>query len=271
MNATQPLKQNSLQIIVQSWKDRIICFPPQGEGYGAYLINDRDGSIVNYIQANCDELRHLATNYNSLFKKIKDEYYGYLKEAVLNTVKYEATRCAVRKQHEWIQESYQNSIEQKELSVEQQQAEISRLKQIISQQTREVIELKSQSGEQLTTTPTESVLQQKEAEIEQKNREIARLNQQLQECDREINSLRFELNKGLQELKLKYKGMITQFILSRAEKYQIDRRNKSLEACKNIFIKAQQKINYLQGENNLLEPESDRLQREVKMLRVPAS
>ena len=145
MNATQPNKQNSLQIIVQSWKDQIICFSPQGEGYSAYLVNESDGSTLNYIQANCDELRHLATNYNALFKKIKEEYYGYLKEAVLNTVKYEATRRAVRKQHEWIQESYQNLIEQKQLSVEQQQTEISRLKRIISEQTEEAIELKSQT------------------------------------------------------------------------------------------------------------------------------
>lgn len=270
MNATQSIKQNSLQIIVQSWKDQIICFSPQGEGYSAYLVDESDGSTLNYIQANCDELRHLATNYNSLFKKIKEEYYGYLKEAVLNTVKYEATRRAVRKQHEWIQESYQNLIEQKQISVEQQQKEISRLKQIISEQTKEAIELKSQSGEQLTITASDSLLQQKEAELAQKNREIDRLNRQLQECDREINSLKFELNKGLQELKLKYKGMITQFILSRTQKYQVDRQNKSLEACKNIFIKAQQKINSLQNEN-LLDLESDRLQREVKMLKVRAS
>ena len=271
MDVTKPLKpQNSLQITVQSWKDRVVCFPPQGEGYGAYLVDSRDGSPINYIHASCDELRHSATNYNSIATKIKEQYYGYLKEAVLNTVKYEATRRAVKKQHEWIQTSYQNLIAQKELSVEQQQTEIAQLKQIISQQQQEVASIKTQCRGQLAAIQAETMLQQKEAEIESKDREIARLNQQLQECDREINSLKSELNKGLQELKLKYKGLIFQFIHSRAEKERIDRQNKSLEACKNIFVKAQSKINSLQHENKLLDRENANLQGKVKMLRVGA-
>ena len=269
MNVTKPLKlQNSLQIIVQSWKDRVICFPPQGEGYGAYLTDSRDGISVNYIHASCDELRHLATNYDSIATKIKEQYYGYLKEAVLNTIKYEATRRAVKKQHEWIQTSYHSLIAQKEFSAEQQQTEIAQLKQIISQQQQEVVSIKNQCRGQLAAIQTEAMLQQREAEIESKDREIARLNQQLQECDREISSLKSELDRGLQELKQKYKGLIFQFINSRAEKERVDRQNKSLEACKNIFMKAQSKINALQNESNLLDRESADLQSKIKMFRV---
>ena len=53
---------NSLQAITQSWKDRIICFPPQGEGYSAYLLDTQEDKKIDYIHASCDELRHLATN-----------------------------------------------------------------------------------------------------------------------------------------------------------------------------------------------------------------
>ncbi|MEM7759217.1 MAG: hypothetical protein AAF298_13990 [Cyanobacteria bacterium P01_A01_bin.40] len=269
MTVSKPIKpQNSLQAIIQTWKDQIICFSPQGEGYSAYFVDSRDGNFVNYIRASCDELRHLGTNYNSLLNKIKDQYYGYLKEAVLNTIKYEATRRVVRKQHEWIQSSYKIIIKQKELNVEQQSTEIEHLKQIISDQKLEIAKIKQECRGQLVAIQTEALLKQKEAEIEQKNNEIARLNQQLQECDREINTLKSEFNLGLSELKLKYKGLITQFIMSSAEKQQINSQNKSLQACKNIFMKAQNKINSLQCENQLLKQKNLELQGKVKMLRV---
>ena len=261
-------KQNSLQIIVQSWKDRIICFSPQGEGYGAYFVDPRDGSPVNYIHASCDELRHLGTNYNAILDRIKDQYYGYLKEAILNTVKYEATRRVVRKQHQWIQSSYQNLIAQKELNVEQQSSEIGRLRQIIAEQNQAISVIKGECQGELLAIQEEAVLRQKEAEIEAKNNEIARLNQQLQECDREINSLKSELNQGLQELKLKYKGLIGQFVKSCADKQQTDRQNKSLQACKNIFMKAQRKINSLQQDEPTLNKHNLELQGKVKMLRI---
>ena len=261
-------KQNSLQIIVQTWKDQIICFSPQGEGYNAYFIDSRDGSPVNYIHASCDELRHLGTNYNAIFKRIKEQYYGYLKEAILNTVKYEATRRVVRKQHQWIQSSYQNLIEQKELSAEQQSSEIDKLRQIIEEQNRAIAVIKGECHSDLEALQEEAILKQKEAEIEEKNREIARLNQQLKDCDREINSLKSELNQGLQELKLKYKGLITQFVRSSTEKGRIDSQNKSLQACKNIFMKAQSKINSLQGDNKLLAEQNMELKSKVKLLRI---
>ncbi|MEO1672463.1 MAG: hypothetical protein AAFR77_17095, partial [Cyanobacteria bacterium J06631_2] len=218
MTEPQAEKQNSLQIIVQSWKDQIICFSPQGEGYSAYFIDSRDDTPVNYIHASCDELRHLGTNYNALFRKIKEQYYGYLKEAILNSVKYEATRRVVRKQHQWIQSSYQLSIKQKELSAEQQSMEIEKLRQVIEEQNKAISVIKGDGDRQLEEISEEAVLKQKQAEIERQNNEIARLNQQLQECDREINSLKSELNQGLQELKQKYKGLISQFLQSSATK-----------------------------------------------------
>lgn len=268
MTVIESPKQNSLQEIVQTWKNQIICFPPQGEGYDAHFVDSRDGSPINYIYASCDELRHLGTNYNSLLNKIKEQYYGYLKEAILNTVKYEATRRVVRKQHEWIQSSYKTLIEQKEFNAEQQSSEIGRLKQIIDQQQQEISAIKSESQGQLAKIQAEALLAQKEAEIEQKNREIARLNQQLQECDREIDGLKSEFNQGLQELKIKYKGLIAQFIMNCNQKQQNNNQNKSLQACKNIFVKAQNKINLLQCENKLLEQKHIELQDKVRLLRV---
>ncbi|MGB5636996.1 MAG: hypothetical protein WBM44_27345 [Waterburya sp.] len=267
MTITKPIKpQNSLQTIIQSWKDQIICFSPQGEGYSAYFVDSRDGSPVNYIRASCDELRHLGTNYNSLLTKIKEQFYGYLKEAILNTIKYEATRRVVRKQHEWIQSSYKIIIEQKELNVEQQSIEIEYLRQIIDQQKQEIAAIKSECRGQLAAIQTEAKLKEKEAEIEQKNSEIARLNQQLQDYDREIDSLKSELSKGLSELKLKYKGLITQFIMSSTKKQQVNNQNKSLQTCKNIFIKAQPKIHSLQCKNKLLKQENIELQGKVKVV-----
>ncbi|MGF1540124.1 MAG: hypothetical protein ACFCU5_06665 [Pleurocapsa sp.] len=87
----------SLQDIVQSWKDRIICLSPKGEGFSAYLVDSTTGELINYLHADCDHLRHLATNYDKLLPKIKFQYNGYLKEAILNTIKYETTRRAFNK------------------------------------------------------------------------------------------------------------------------------------------------------------------------------
>ena len=266
INSTK--SRDSLQGIVQSWKDQIICFCPKGEGYNAYLVNIDNGNLINYIHANCDELRHLATNYDLLLVKIKAQYNGYLKEAVLNTIKYEATRRAFKKQHEWIQDSYKILIEQKQINVKQQTKEIEKIKRIINKQKQEITTIKTECRGLLAAIQAETLLKQKEAEIEQKNHEIAKLNQQLQECDREINTLKSELNNGLNKLKLKYKWLITQFIQDRAQKQQVDHKNKSLQSCQNLFKKAQRKIHLLQCENKFLKQENVNLQGKVKMLRV---
>ena len=266
MTATQQ-HQGSLQEIIQGWKDQIICFSPQGEGYSAYFIDRRTDKPINYLHASCDELRHVATNYNSILNKIKSQYYGYLKEAILNTVKYEATRRAVKKQHEWIHSSYKHLIEQQQFNVEQQETEIKRLQAIIKEQKQEVRSIKTECRDRLKAIKTENLLQQKEAEITAKNKEIDRLNLQLKQCDREINNLQSELNNGLRELKLKYKWLIAQFIQERTEKQQENSRNKSLQSCQNLFKKAQRKINLLQAENKFLKQENIEL-RLTKMLMV---
>jgi predicted RNase H-like nuclease (RuvC/YqgF family) len=260
--------RGSLQEIIQNWKEQVICFAPKGEGYSAYLVDESNGNLVNYIHASCDELRHLATNYDLLLIKIKNKYDGYLKEAVLNTIKYETTRKAFKKQHEWIQESYKNVIEQKKLTAEQQEIEIQQLKQIITEQKQEIATIKSECRGQLIAIQTETLLKQKEAQIERQNQEIAKLNQQLQECDRQITHLQSELNQGLHELKLKYKWLIAQFIQERAARQKIDHNNKSLQACQNLFKKAQQKIQLLQCENKILKQENIKLQSQPKLFRI---
>lgn len=259
--------QDSLQTIIQTWKDRIVCFYPKGEGYSAY-ITDSNNNIINYIHATCDELRHSATNYDRLLIDIKQKHEGYLKEAVLNTIKYETTRRAFKKQHEWIQSNYKNTIEQKQLNAEQQAVEIARLKQIISEQQQEVAQIKSECRGQLAAMQAEALLKRKEREIEQKNLEIAKLNQQLQASDREINNLKSELNNGLNELKLKYKWLIAQFIQERSEKQRLDNNSKSLQSCQNLFKKAQRRIHLLQQENKFLRKENVDLYNKTKMLKV---
>lgn len=104
--------QLTLQKVVQTGKDRIVCHPPRGKGGEAYLINSSTGDRVKYIEANCDSLRHNATNYDRLLIEIKAKHTGIYKEAVLNTVKYEATRRAFKTQHEWIHFCYQSLIKQ---------------------------------------------------------------------------------------------------------------------------------------------------------------
>ena len=154
------------------------------------------------------------------------------------------------------------------LSKEQQAAEIEQLKQIISEQQQEVAKIKSECRGQLVAIQAEGLLKQKEREIAQKNREIARLNQQLQASDREIGNLKSELNNGLNELKLKYKWLIAQFIQERSEKQRIDNNNKSLQSCQNLFKKAQRRIHLLQQENKFLKQENIDLYNKTKMLRV---
>lgn len=105
-------QQFSLQEVIQSWKDRIVCHPPRGEGAEAYIINSSTGDRVKYIEANCDSLRHNTTNYDRLLIEIKGKHKGIYKEAVLNTIKYEVTRRAFKAQHDWIHSSYAGLIKQ---------------------------------------------------------------------------------------------------------------------------------------------------------------
>lgn len=258
--------KGSLQEIVQVWKDRIICFPPKGQGYHAYLLDNRTGEIVNYIQADCNILRHHATNYDSILLEIKSQYNGYLKEAVLNTIKYEATRRAFRKQHQWIQESYQELITQQQQNIATKTTEIDHLKQIVKQHSELIGELKNECRNNLEQIQLDTLLQQKEAELHQKNAEIEQLTQKLQECDREINQLQGELANGMNELKLKYKWLIAQFIQERKEQQELARKNKSLQSCQNLFKKVQNKLQQIQTENQDLRQENIKLNNRLRIL-----
>lgn len=138
--------QFSLQEVIQSWKDRIVCHPPQGAGAEAYIINSSSGDRVKYVEANCDSLRHNATNYDRLLIEIKNKHKGIYKEAVLNTIKYEATRRAFKVQHDWIHESYQGLIKQvKSNNFDRQMlVKIEYLNKIVATRDRELKHLKSQ-------------------------------------------------------------------------------------------------------------------------------
>ncbi|MEL6928065.1 MAG: hypothetical protein AAFO95_05485 [Cyanobacteria bacterium J06600_6] len=138
-------QQFSLQEVIQSWKDRIICHPPQGAGAEAYIINSSSGDRVKYIEANCDSLRHNATNYDRLLIEIKHKHKGIYKEAVLNTIKYEATRRAFKVQHDWIHNSYQGLIKQvKSNNFDRQMLiKLECLNKMVATRDRELKQLKS--------------------------------------------------------------------------------------------------------------------------------
>jgi len=138
-------QQFSLQEVIQSWKDRIVCHPPQGAGAEAYIINSSSGDRVKYIEANCDSLRHNATNYDRLLVEIKNKHRGIYKEAVLNTIKYEATRRAFKVQHDWIHNSYQGLIKQvKSNNFDRQMlVKIECLNKMVAMRDRELKQLKS--------------------------------------------------------------------------------------------------------------------------------
>ncbi len=258
--------KGSLREIAQIWKDKIICFSPKGEGYHAYLIDNRTGAMVNYIKADCNILRHHATNYDSILIEIKSQYKGYLKEAVLNTIKYEATRRAFRKQHQWIQESYQELIAQQKQNIAAKTAEIDHLKQIVKEHNESIGQLKHECRNNLEQLQTNTLLRQKEAELQQKNAEIEQLTQKLQECGREINHLQGELANGMNELKLKYKWLIAQFIQERKEQQELARKNKSLQSCQNLFKKVQNKLKQIQAENQDLRQENIKLNNRLRIL-----
>jgi len=139
-------QQLTLQEVIQGWKDRIVCHPPRGEGAEAYIINSSSGDRVKYIEANCDSLRHNATNYDRLLIEIKNKHTGIYKEAVLNTIKYEVTRRAFKAQHEWIHNSYQGLINNVKTNNFDRQmlVKIDSLNKIAAQRDRELKKLKSQ-------------------------------------------------------------------------------------------------------------------------------
>lgn len=166
-------QQLTLQEVIQGWKDRIVCHPPRGEGAEAYIINSSSGDRVKYIEANCDSLRHNATNYDRLLIEIKNKHKGIYKEAVLNTIKYEATRRAFKTQHEWIHNSYQGLINNVRANNFDRQmlVKIDSLNKIVEKRDRELKKLKSQCKGGLQELQVAYKKLQRQLEQEQKRRQ----------------------------------------------------------------------------------------------------
>lgn len=139
-------QQFTLQEVIESWKERIICHPPNGLGVSAYIINTNTGARLKYIEANCDSLRHNATNYDRLLTEIKSKHTGIYKEAILNTIKYETTRRAFKMQHEWIHKSYQDLVNQVKTNNFDQQLlrKIECLNKMVETRDRELKKLQSE-------------------------------------------------------------------------------------------------------------------------------
>ena len=165
-------QQLTLEEVIQGWKDRIVCHPPRGEGADAYIINSNTGDRAKYIEANCDSLRHNATNYDRLLIEIKAKHRGIYKEAVLNTIKYEATRRAFKAQHEWIHNSYQSLINQvKNNNFDRQMlVKIDCLNKMVATRDRELKKLKAECKGGLQELQTAYKKLQREYAKEQKRR-----------------------------------------------------------------------------------------------------
>ena len=86
------------------WVNRIEIFPPFKHEGQICILDTLNNCPAAYVTANCDQLRHGATNYeDELLPEIKATGYSFTwKEAILNTVKYDTTRRAFKAQHDWI-------------------------------------------------------------------------------------------------------------------------------------------------------------------------
>ncbi len=166
-------QQFTLQEVIQSWKDRIVCHPPRGEGADAHIVDSNTGDRVKYIEANCDSLRHNATNYDRLLIEIKAKHKGIYKEAVLNTIKYEVTRRAFKAQHEWIHNSYQGLIDKvKDNNYDRQMlVKLSCLNKMVATRDRELKKLKTECKGGLQELQTAYKKLQRQFTQEKKRRE----------------------------------------------------------------------------------------------------
>ena len=175
-------QQLTLQEVLQSWKDRIVCHPPRGEGAEAYIINSSTGDRVKYIEANCDSLRHNATNYDRLLVEIKAKHTGIYKEAILNTIKYEATRRAFKTQHEWIHNSYRGLINHLKTNNFDRQMllKIDSLNKMVATRDRELKKLKSECKDGLQELQVAYKKLQRQLAKEKKHRQkLGKSNQSL--------------------------------------------------------------------------------------------
>ena len=201
-------QQLTLQEVIQGWKDRIVCHPPRGKGAEAYIIDSNSGDRLKYIEANCDSLRHNATNYDRLLVEIKNQHRGIYKEAVLNTIKYETTRRAFKAQHEWIHNSYQGLIDNVKTNNFDRQMllKIDRLNKIVATRDRELKKLKSQCKGGLQELQTAYQKLQRQFAREQKrrqklgisNKSLGAYKGHFYRAQKKIASLKIE-NKDLQK------------------------------------------------------------------------
>ncbi len=189
-------QQPTLQEIIQFWKDRIVCHPPCGEGKDAYIINSNSGDRVKYIEADCDSLRHNATNYDRLLTEIKAKHTGIYKEAILNTIKYEATRRAFKVQHQWIHESYQGLIKDTKTQNFNRQmiAKIETLNQLLTMRDRELQNLKSQCKGGLQELQKQYRKLQRQLAQEQKRR------QQLGQSNKSLGAYKGHFHRAQQKI-----------------------------------------------------------------------
>ena len=201
-------QQLTLEEVIQGWKDRIVCHSPQGEGADAYIINSNTGDRAKYIEANCDSLRHNATNYDRLLIEIKSKHRGIYKEAVLNTIKYEVTRRAFKAQHEWIHNSYQGLISKvKSNDFDRQMlVKIDSLNKMVAMRDRELQKLKGECKGGLKELQTAHKKLQRAYAREQKrrqklgisNRSLGAYKGHFYRAQKKIDLLRSE-NKSLQK------------------------------------------------------------------------
>ena len=166
-------QQPTLQEVIQQWKDLIVCHPPIGKGCDAYIINSSSGDRLRYIEANCDSLRHNATNYDRLLIKIKAKYTGIYKEALLNSIKYEATRRAFKIQHQWIYDSYQSLIKDLKSNNFDRQIDvnINSLNKLLAMRDRELKQIKSECKGGLRELQSKYKKLRRELEKEKKHRQ----------------------------------------------------------------------------------------------------
>lgn len=109
------------------WVNLIEIFPPFEHEGQTCILDTLNNRPIPYVTANCDQLRHGTTNYeDELLPEIRAMSYPFSwKEAILNTVKYDATRRAFKTQHTWI---LKNAAVDKQ-SIKSLEAEIANLQQ----------------------------------------------------------------------------------------------------------------------------------------------
>lgn len=223
-------KVENLRAEIDIWADKILLISPQGQGREAYLTDTSTGDPVKYIDANCDCLRHNATNYERLLKEIKKEYSGALKEAILHALKYEATRRAYKRQKQWIEQLHEKELLDLKSKDGKQSKEVRELKQLLEQRSRELNALREDSH------------QRARAEAEKLFAELSKENTVLRK----------------------------QYLAEQKRREELGKNNKSLGAYKGLFNRAnrdklalKEEVKHLRKVNQQLTKENTKLKEEL--------